>query len=229
MVESRPIAVNSRAPRGRFVYVTGCDGTGKSTQARLLLSALAARGRRAGHLWLRFPFLLSLPLLAYARWRGYSWQERHGDVSHGYWSFRRSRLLRALLPWTLLADAVIAALHKIYIPLSLGRTIVCERFALDMLVDLAVACEDAGLHRRLPGRLYPRLLPRGTVVTVLDLDPETARERRPDLRTDRRLDARMAMFRRLAADLALPVFSSHMPVAELRRHIWDAIGEEDES
>jgi thymidylate kinase len=212
----------------RFIYLSGCDGTGKSTQARRLLARLESIGLRPRHLWLRFPFLLCLPLLAYARWRGYSWQEQIGEDRHGYWDFRRSWLLKTLLPWVLLLDAMLAALQKVYIPLWLGRTIVCERFALDMLVDLSVAVGDAGLHRRLPGRLYPRLIPRDAALIVLDLDAETIRERRVDLRADRRLEVRLDVFRRLGAERSLQVVSSTAPVDELSRRIQELIGVADE-
>jgi thymidylate kinase len=209
---------------GRFVYITGADGTGKSTQARLLIQRLQEQGIRCRHLWLRFPFCFSLPLLAYARCRGYSWREVTDGANHGYWDFRRSWVLRALLPWVLLLDAALAAVNKIYVPLWLGNTIVCERFVMDMLVDLTVACDDWNLHRRLPGRLYLGLVPRSAAIVVLDLDPETVQERRVDLVTDRRLEARLNAFRRLSADQSLSVLSSRAPVAELGQHIWEATG-----
>ncbi len=159
-------------------------------------------------MWLRRPFVLSVPLLAYARWRGYSWHEEAGGVRHGYWAFRQSPLLRALLPWAMLLDATLAALRRIYWPLWWGYTVVCERFVLDMLVDLAVAFGDLGLHTRLPGRLYPRLLPRGSVAICLDLDVDTIRARRPELASDRCLPARVAAYRRLVSDCGLISLSS---------------------
>jgi hypothetical protein len=97
-----------------------------------------------------------------------------------------------------------------------------------MLVDLSVALGDAELHRRLPGRLYPRLIPRGAALFVLDLDAETIRERRADLRTDRRLETRLDMFRRLSAERSLQVLTSMAPAEELSRRIQELIGVADE-
>ncbi len=203
----------------RFMYVCGADGTGKSTQAQLVLGHLKAEGIAVEHRWVRFPFFLSIPLLAYAKLRGWSWYEQTGTVRHGYWDFRGSPVLRTLLPWTLLADAAIAALRRVYTPLWRGRTIVCERFVLDMLVDLSVAIGNPAIHRTIPGRLFPRLIPRDSGVAVMDLDAATIRSRRADLQLDRRLEERLAMFRILAHDLSLPIIRSSASVDEVNRHL----------
>jgi thymidylate kinase len=214
----------SRLDAPRFFYLTGCDGTGKTTQADLLCAHLRRLGARPRRVWLRFPFLFSLPLLAYARWRKLSWHEDIGGARHGYWDFRASRLLKTLLPWTLLVDAALAALIRVYLPLWSGETVVCERFVLDMLVDMAVAFDDAALSRRWPGRLFSRLLPRQATIVVLDLDAPTIRARRYDLQSDRRLEERLEMFRRLAADLALPLISSAAPMSEVSHKILNQLG-----
>lgn len=168
---------------------------------------------------MRYPFLLSVPLLAYARWRGYSWYEVADGVRHGYWDFRRSRLLRILLPWTMLLDAALAAVPRVYWPLWRGCTVVCERFVLDMLVDLAAGLGEPALHTRLPGRLYPRLIPRGATVVCLDLDAGAIRARRPDLVSDRRLEDRVALFRSFSAEWDLRSLSSAPSVGQVGEQI----------
>jgi hypothetical protein len=192
-------------PASRFIYITGCDGTGKTTQARLLLEELLQQGVKVRHVWLRFPFLFSAPLLAFAHWRGYSWSEVHGQVRHGYWDFHRSWLMRKVFPWVLWVDAAIAALWKVYLPLRFGYTIVCERFVLDMLVDLSAGLHAAQFGLKLPGRLFFRLLPSDARVVCLDLDTQSICQRRRDLGSDRALELRLALFRYLATSRGLPV------------------------
>lgn len=223
MVASDSKRVKTHTP-GRFFYLCGCDGTGKSTQTKQLLAHLEAQGIEPTPLWLRFPFFLSLPLLLYARWRGLSWYEEHEGVGHGYWNFRSSWLLRHVLPWTLLFDAAWAALRKIYWPLWRGKTIVCERFVFDMLIDLEVGCHDATLHQRLPGQLYRYLLPKKSKIVLLDLDAPTIRQRRADLQSDKRLDLRLERFRALAKDYDLTVLSSQLSITELANQVQEAMG-----
>ncbi len=221
-----PLTANAviRHQAPRFIYITGCDGTGKTTQARLLLEQLQDQGTKVRHVWLRFPFLFSTVLLAYARWRGYSWSEEQAGARHGYWDFRRSWLLRHVFPWTLLLDATLAALWKIYIPLWLGWTIVCERFVLDMLVDLAVACDNTSFFARLPYRWYLRLIPEDAVMIILDLDVATIRQRRPDLRSDHQLTARLQAFQQLSRACLLPVLSSQNTITTLNQFIRKQLG-----
>ncbi len=197
MVAPDPSALATGDKLPRFIYIAGCDGTGKTTQSRLLLEQLHARGVKASRLWLRFPFFFSLPLLAYARLRGYSWHEVSGGARHGYWDFRRSWLMRSVFPWVLLLDAALASLLFVYIPLWLGNTIVCERFTLDMLVDLAVASKDCSIYDKLIGRMYLRLIPAKTNLFILNLDAGVIRQRRKNLKFDRKLDERVAAFRQI--------------------------------
>jgi hypothetical protein len=173
---------------------------------------------------MRHAFLLSVPLLAYARWRGYSWREEADGVWHGYWAFGQSAVLRTLLPWTLLLDAALAALYKVYLPLWRGCTVVCERFVLDILVDLEVALDRPALHTRLPGSLYARLLPRGSVVVCLDLGVSAICARRPELLSDRCLAARISAYRRLCADYGLVKVSSAYPVGQVGERIAAILG-----
>ena len=67
-----------------------------------------------------------------------------------------------------------------------------------------VACADPDLIYRTPGRLLTRLIPRGASIFILDLDAQTVRSRRQDLRTDRRLVDRLKAYRHIALALDLP-------------------------
>ena len=205
--------------RSRFFYVTGTDGTGKSTQAGLLVKYLENSGKKCRHLWLRFPFFFSIPMLAYARWRGYSWHEVNGEVDHGYWDFNRSWLMRTLFPWVLLVDASFAALVKIYFPLFLGKTIVCERFALDMLVDLSIALRDPSLISHLPGKLFLGLIPEDAKILILDLDKETICNRRHNLIFDHTLALRLETYRLFATQLKLPIIDNHQAISMVFKEI----------
>lgn len=202
-------------------YLAGCDGTGKTTQVRLLCQRLRAGGVRVLHLWLRFPFFLSLPLLGYARWKGFSWQERNRDVRIGYWDFVHSKMLVHLLPWTMLLDAYIATFLRVSIPIALGYVLVCDRFVLDMLVDLALGCGKDDLYLSLPGRWFNKLIPESARIVILDLDSASIQARRPDLAIDRSLPKRLDLYRRMGEAWEIPIISSKHTVSVMYEIISD--------
>jgi len=119
----------------------------------------------------------------------------------------------------------LAAIRKIYLPIMRGKTVICERFVLDMLVDLSIACGDPHIHLRYPGKLYLHLLPRETKIFILELDRETIRYRRRDLSVDQRLQDRLDAYHSLAEDLSLPILSSIIPPNELRNLVFQSVSE----
>ena len=159
----------------RFIYITGCDGTGKTTQVCLLLEKLQAAGVKDPPCLATLPIFLQPAAVGLRPLARLSWYEQSGDIKHGYWDFSRSRLLQNILPWLLLLDASLAGFTKIYLPIWRGETVICERFVLDMLVDLSLAFGGKDLYKQLPGRLYLKLLPRNAKIFILNLDAATIR------------------------------------------------------
>lgn len=206
-----------------FYYITGPDGIGKSTQTELLVAYLKSQGIRCERLWLRFPFFFSIPFLAYARLWGFSWHEVNGEINNGYWDFSCSWVMRKLFPWFLFIDATLAAAAKIYLPLLMRKSIVCERFVLDMLVDLWIAIQDPSVSEHLPGRLFINLIPDNSKIVVLDLDQDTICNRRPGLVLDHALASRLEVYRLLANHLKLPIIDNHQSISMVFQEILKTI------
>lgn len=196
----------------RCIHLAGADGTGKTTQARAILSLLQRQGIPARYVWLRFPRLFCAPFLVYARLRGYSRQEIVDGHRHGYWDFNASWLMSNVFPWALLLDTFLITLVKISLPLRLGYTLVCDRFVVDILTDLMAGMNDPRFDERTPGRLFLALLPRDARVVVLDLDTDIAQRRCPELRGDRSQSRRRTFYLDFARRRHLPVVSTEVSI-----------------
>ncbi len=207
----------------RCIHLAGVDGTGKSTQVKHLLARMEADGVEPKSVWLRFPRLFSVPFLVYARLRGLSHREVVEGHEHGYWDFENSWLMSYVFPWVLLLDSFLFALVKVYVPLAMGRTLLCDRFVVDTLADLMAGIKREKFDQTLPGRLYLALLPRGTRVVVLDLPTELARERSPELRGDRTHAQRRAVYAGLAERQGFPLVSTAAPVEVVAEQMVDVI------
>lgn len=213
----RQVRGSERWPR--CIYLAGADGTGKTTQAKALLALLEKEGLRVRYVWLRFPRLLCVPLLVYARLRGYSMRERVGGTEHGYWYFDRSWLMSNVFPWLLWLDTLLLTLFKLYLPLWRGYTVVCDRFVVDILVDLMTGLNEAHLSEQLPARLFFRLLPTGSRLLILDLGSDMARQRSADLKGDRSHEMRRSQYLELACQRQLPIVDSSAPISTVTERI----------
>lgn len=207
----------------RCIHLAGVDGSGKTTQGKALLDVLNAHGLEVQYVWLRFPRLFSIPFLVYARLRGYSYREVTNGYEHGYWSFGKSWLMSIIFPWVLLLDTFLFALFKVYLPLWLGRRILCDRFVIDTLVDLMVGLDKPHYDEQITGRLFLNLLPHGTRVVILDLETNIALQRSPELHGDRSHARRRQTYLDVAERQDFPIISTEMPVEKLTARLLDVI------
>jgi len=207
----------------RHIYVTGIDGVGKTTQVDRLVSRLTPQFRMR-RVWLRFPVLVSLPLLVYARIRGHTVYTTDGGVRVGSWEFQDSRLLRSCFPWAQLIDTVLLGAARTCLPRLLGYTLVFERYALDVLVDVMAATKDMTLHRRPVGLCFAALVPKGTRVVILDAPVGEVRLRRADLRIDPALETRARIYRGLAQHHRVRLIDASQTEAHVEEAIRTALG-----
>ena len=202
-------------------YITGIDGIGKTTQVDLLEKRLA--NQRTHRVWLRFPIVFSLPLLVYARLAGFTRYETFDGVRVGAWEFHRSALLRTLLPITQYLDTVLLSVGRVRIPLLLGRTLLFERYALDVLVDAMVATGRANLHQGHLGRLFIQLVPRNTHIVIMDAPVDQVRQRRPDLKRDAVMESRALAYADIARHRGYTVIRADQTIGDVETSIREAV------
>jgi dTMP kinase len=165
------------ATRGRFLVLDGIDGSGKSTQAALLVESLRARGREVVHL--REPgstaFGESVRVLLLAREQAID----PGAEALLFCAARRQMLLERVAP-----------------ELARGAWIVCERFHGSTLAYQGVA-GGVGFER-VAGLLDAWAAePRPDLVLVLDLAPSSVAARQK--RVADRFEARGLAYQELVA------------------------------
>jgi hypothetical protein len=137
-------------------------------------------------------------------------------------------MLRTLFPWFFLADGFLAGVWGLRLPLWFGRRVVCERFSLDMLADLTTAFHNAGFVERLPGRLFPRLIPGKSASVLLDLDSHAILQRRPSLANDRNLLFRLSVYRTIAEKFGIPVIRTETDETIVHRQLVDVFSRPEE-
>jgi len=172
--------------RGRLICFTGIDGSGKTTLSKMVAERLREAGEHAIHTYGRATPAVSRALMAAGRrvfltehdvWRDYCAYaqkkkralQNAGFVAHIY----------RLSVWT---DYLPQAVFRIGFPLLFGRTVVCDRYVVDTVVnDLGVHLEYDARDIRFSLASIFRVLPEPDVLFLIDLPEEVALGRKDDI------------------------------------------------
>lgn len=205
----------------KLICIIGVDGVGKTTHAQKLVGRLESDGVRCKYTWFRFYHFLSLLLLAYCRLVNLTVYEYKNGYKIGHQEFYRSKIVSFLYPLILFIDMLPMYFIKIFIPLRLGYTVICDRFVYDTLVDFMIALDDFKIHKKAIGKLYLMLIPTNTKTIILDLNEEIIRERREDLMDDQSLKMRRRAYHQIAKDFCVPILENTKSIEEIQTTLID--------
>jgi len=206
-----------------LICIIGPDGAGKTTQARLLQKKLEQAGIQCKYVWLRFNHKISLPLLAFARAVGLSRaQQLKSGKKLVYHNFDKYRPVAFLYQYTLLVDVLLSSLMKVRIPLLLGKTVVCDRFVHDSLVDLIVSTKNVALLDDIVGRLFIALVPNAKIIMLYER-METLESRREDVKEDKNLQFRIRLYDMVASEFNVLVVRGDESISMIHSRIMQII------
>src|SRR5436309_7332764 len=136
--------------------IVGPDGAGKTTIARAIMDRLARRGVKTWIAWMRSPRIVTLGVLGITRLSKLSRTVRMGDHDDVITDLSHHPFLLHLYSWAVTFDYFLGYLGKVTLPKRLlRRTVFCDRFAWDTLVDLGlISGVDEGFLQFPQGRSY---------------------------------------------------------------------------
>jgi thymidylate kinase len=165
-----------------FISIFGPDGSGKSTQARILAGQLVLQGLDVQIVWIK-----SYHTLAYILSRIIGWLSPSSVSRNAYEHIIRIKPLcrnnMSKTLWSLIEffSLIPLVLSRVYVPLLMGKIIIAERYLIDSIVSIAYALDDPEFNSKFIARLMLHFIPKNSILIHLDSDYKAVKERRKDL------------------------------------------------
>jgi len=179
-----------------IICFAGPDGSGKTTLAKRLKDDLEQGGCQVKYVWFRFPRFLTLTILFLARHLNLTEYVNEGKFRVAIHNFSLQPF-RTLYPWVVLVDTLAYYVAKIWIPMKLGYTVICDRCVFDILIDVTIDTKNLHLYRTFGHPLF-NLFSRKTVTFLVDAPDDVLNSRRPEVNLDPGTHSRRSFYRSFA-------------------------------
>jgi thymidylate kinase len=159
-----------------MVYFFGSDGTGKTTHADLVSLHLQLEGYRTCRVSIKQHHTLSFIFLKFLT--------RHEPQNQAinYFGFDGELGRKIKTPWKILeiTSLLPALFNRVFLPLSLGYVVVCDRYLLDTLVTLSYFLKEPMMVSGNLAKLLIQLIPKNSLLVYFETDTRIILKRKQD-------------------------------------------------
>ena len=181
--------------KGQIISISGVDGCGKTTIIKGVRSVLETRGHKTSCVWLRYNHYLTKIFHVFCRLSGFTRYEWHNGVRVGYHEFYRSPPISFLAIVLNFIDTLIVSFFLVYIPaLFTKRIIICDRWVVDILIDLQVDTRKHLGTDSFWGQMFLKLVPNNAKCFVILRDASMIEAARPEHAYDKNYIPRRELF-----------------------------------
>lgn len=180
---------------GQIITISGVDGSGKSSVIELLQQHLENRNVKSRYVWLRYNHYLTKFLLAFCRFAGFTKYEYFENSRVVYHNFYKSSIVSWLFVLLTFIDTLMISFFLVYIPrLFLNKTIICDRWIFDIMVDLEVDTRINFSKDKFISKIFKLLIPNDCQYFVLFRDIDKVRSTRDESMNDANFPIRCKLY-----------------------------------
>lgn len=124
---------------GLFCFI-GTDGSGKSTASKIFLKMLENSGRKCHSVWGAYDLWLLRPVITTAKkifLRNPSPYKNYGEYSKELKKASKKKRLLHIYKVLVFCEYWVELLVKVRFPLWQGRTVICDRYVFDTVINIA--------------------------------------------------------------------------------------------
>jgi len=202
------------------IYITGSDGSGKTTILKDVDKKLLSQSKKTKHIWIRSPKILSKPLMVYCRLAGLTTYNTIDGIKYGKHEFYKSSFVSWLYPILQLLDFKIKWFFEKR-KIKPNEILLFDRFSLDTLADIMVDTRKLKLHQTGIGKSFIKMIPKDTKILIPVVDEKTIRNRKKDTLYDEHLAQKINVYSILSKDLAIRSIDNNRTYEEVKKDIFN--------
>jgi dTMP kinase len=174
----KPLSISRKT---KLICFIGIDGSGKSTLAKELIDVMNKKGFKTKYWWCKFESFKSEYLSVKILKRFF----RNSNISNldGHFSKRprRNSLPLDVYQYLVMLSYIYQIYLNVRLPLFFGRTVICDRYIYDALVDFAIEFEYPKEKTQKMLKIFFSLTPKPDLIFLVDLPEEIAYKRKKDI------------------------------------------------
>jgi dTMP kinase len=218
--------------KGTLIAFTGIDGSGKTTQADLLVKNLLKDGIEASYVWSRWEPFLVRPFIAKWKEKKTNCGDKIGDQYNGIRVEKQRLLENPLFRWLWLISFFIDYGIQIFVRIRIGllrkQLIISDRTFYDSIIDQVINLGERGdwLLDSIASFWMKIIFPEPNMIIFVDCPPDIAFSRKEDAPNVGYLIERRTLYVHLAERYGWSKVDGTLPVDKIAQQIRQIVSKQ---